>query len=275
MTQTKKKLGKVSVDTFGPKANFFFSLLMTLVGLTGVFPFIFVIILSLTDENSIVRNGYRLIPDAWSTAGYEYLFTQSSTIVNAFMVTVFVTVVGTLINVTVTSTYASALSRPYFIFRRFFLFIILVTMLVGAGMVPSYIVMTSLLKLRNSIWALILPMALSPFNVIIMRTFFRKSIPESIIESAIGFWNDWFSALLYLDDQNLFPLQYVLMQIQANIDYIVKNAAQGASAVSGVSIPREATRMAMVVISTLPIALSYPFFQKYFISGLTIGGVKE
>ena len=306
MTQTKKKLGKVSVDTFGPKANFFFSLLMTLVGLTGVFPFIFVIILSLTDENSIVRNGYRLIPDAWSTAGYEYLFTQSSTIVNAFMVTVFVTVVGTLINVTVTSTYAYALSRPYFIFRRFFLFIILVTMLVGAGMVPSYIVMTSLLKLRNSIWALILPMALSPFNVIIMRTFFRKSIPESIIESAridgagefrifrqivlplaipgiatislfaaIGFWNDWFSALLYLDDQNLFPLQYVLMQIQANIDYIVKNAAQGASAVSGVSIPREATRMPMVVISTLPIALSYPFFQKYFISGLTIGGVKE
>ena len=144
MTQTKKKLGKVSVDTFGPKANFFFSLLMILVGLTGVFPFIFVIILSLTDENSIVRNGYRLIPDAWSTAGYEYLFTQSSTIVNAFMVTVFVTVVGTLINVTVTSTYAYALSRPYFIFRRFFLFIILVTMLVGAGMVPSYIVMTSL-----------------------------------------------------------------------------------------------------------------------------------
>ena len=261
MTQTKKKLGKVSVDTFGPKANFFFSILMTLVGLTGIFPFIFVIILSLTDESSIVRNGYRLIPDAWSTAGYEYLFTQSSTILNAFMVTVFVTVVGTLINVTVTSTYAYALSRPYFIFRRF---------------------------------------------VIIMRTFFRKSIPESIIESAridgagefrifrqivlplaipgiatislfaaIGFWNDWFSALLYLDDQNLFPLQYVLMQIQANIDYIVKNAAQGASAVSGVSIPREATRMAMVVISTLPIALSYPFFQKYFISGLTIGGVKE
>ena len=306
MTQTKKKLGKVSVDTFGPKANFFFSILMTLVGLTGIFPFIFVIILSLTDESSIVRNGYRLIPDAWSTAGYEYLFTQSSTILNAFMVTVFVTVVGTLINVTVTSTYAYALSRPYFIFRRFFLFIILVTMLVGAGMVPSYIVMTSLLKLRNSIWALILPMALSPFNVIIMRTFFRKSIPESIIESAridgagefrifrqivlplaipgiatislfaaIGFWNDWFSALLYLDDQNLFPLQYVLMQIQANIDYIVKNAAQGASAVSGVSIPRGATRMAMVVISTLPIALSYPFFQKYFISGLTIGGVKE
>ena len=306
MTQTKKKLGKVSVDTFGPKANFFFSILMTLVGLTGIFPFIFVIILSLTDESSIVRNGYRLIPDAWSTAGYEYLFTQSSTILNAFMVTVFVTVVGTLINVTVTSTYAYALSRPYFIFRRFFLFIILVTMLVGAGMVPSYIVMTSLLKLRNSIWALILPMALSPFNVIIMLTLFRRSIPESIIESAridgagefrifrqivlplaipgiatislfaaIGFWNDWFSALLYLDDQNLFPLQYVLMQIQANIDYIVKNAAQGASAVSGVSIPREATRMAMVVISTLPIALSYPFFQKYFISGLTIGGVKE
>ena len=305
MTQTKKKLGKVSVDTFGPKANFFFSLLMTLVGLTGVFPFIFVIILSLTDENSIVRNGYRLIPDAWSTAGYEYLFTQSSTIVNAFMVTVFVTVVGTLINVTVTSTYAYALSRPYFIFRRFFLFIILVTMLVGAGMVTSYIVMTSLLKLRNSIWALILPMALSPFNVIIMRTFFRKSIPESIIESAridgagefrifrqivlplaipgiatislfaaIGFWNDWFSALLYLDDQNLFPLQYVLMQIQANIDYIVKNAAQGASAVSGVSIPRETTRIAMVAISTLPIALSYPFFQKYFVKGLTVGSVK-
>lgn len=139
-----------------------------------------------------------------------------------------------------------------------------------------------------------------------MRTFFQKSVPDAIIESAridgasefqvfrkivlplavpgiatislfaaIGYWNDWFNALLYITDKNLMPLQYVLMNIQNNIDFLSENASLGASVASGINIPRESTRMAMVVLSVIPIALSYPFFQKYFVSGLTIGGVKE
>ncbi|MDO4431701.1 MAG: carbohydrate ABC transporter permease [Aerococcaceae bacterium] len=301
----QQTLGRVSVDSFGPKADRFFSILMSIVGFLGIFPLIFVIIISLTEEKSLAINGYRLIPEAWSLASYEYIFKSSSQLTQALMVTTFITVVGTIINVTFTSTYAYALSRVDFAFRKFFLVIMLVTMLVGAGLVPNYIVMTNLLNLKNSIWALILPMAVSPFNVIIMRTFFKKSVPDSIIESAridganeftifgkivlplavpgiatislfaaIGFWNDWFNALLYIDDQSLYPLQYLLMSIQSNIDFITKNASLGTIA-NAVEIPREAVRMAMVVVSTLPIAISYPFFQKYFIGGLTIGGVKE
>lgn len=302
----KKKVNQVQVDKFGRVPNILFSALMLFVGFLGVFPFLFIIILSLTDEQSIIENGYRLIPSAWSFDGYAYLFTLGSDILRAFFVTVLVTVVGTLINVTMTSTYAYALSRKYFVYRKFFLIIILIPMLIGAGLVPTYIIVTSLLGLKNSIWALILPMALSPFNVIIMRTFFQKSVPDAIIESAridgasefqvfrkivlplavpgiatislfaaIGYWNDWFNALLYITDKNLMPLQYVLMNIQNNIDFLSENASLGASVASGINIPRESTRMAMVVLSVIPIALSYPFFQKYFVSGLTIGGVKE
>src|SRR5699024_5031022 len=298
----KKKVNRVQVDKFGRVPNILFSALMLFVGFLGVFPFLFIIILSLTDEQSIIENGYRLIPSAWSFDGYAYLFTLGSDILRAFFVTVLVTVVGTLINVTVTSTYAYALSRKYFVYRKFFLIIILIPMLIGAGLVPTYIIVTSLLGLKNSIWALILPMALSPFNVIIMRTFFQKSVPDAIIESAridgasefqvfrkivlplavpgiatislfaaIGYWNDWFNALLYITDKNLMPLQYVLMNIQNNIDFLSENASLGASVASGINIPRESTRMAMVVLSVIPIALSYPFFQKYFVSGLTIG----
>lgn len=301
----KKKIERVQVDRFGKKTNFIFSILMSIVGFLGVFPFIFIIIVSLTSENSIIQNGYKLFPSEWSIEGYRYLSTMSGQILNALMVSVLVTVLGTIINVTFTSTYAYALSRPNLPFKKFFLVLIIIPMLIGAGLVPGYIVVTNLLNLKNTIWALILPAAFSPFNIIIMRTFFKKSVPNSIIESAridgaselrvflqivlplsvpglatiglfaaIGYWNDWFNALLYITKTNLYPLQYVLMNIQSNIDYMLDNAGLGIN-ISQLNIPKEATRMALVVIATLPIAVSYPFFQKYFISGLTIGGVKE
>lgn len=302
----KQKVNRVQVDKFGKVSNTIFSILMMFVGFLGVFPFIFIIILSLTNEQSIIENGYRLLPSSWSIDGYKYLFTLGSDIFRSFLMTVMVTVIGTLINVSVTSTYAYALSRKYFAYRKIFLILILIPMLIGAGLVPSYIIVANLLKLKDTIWALILPMALSPFNIIIMRSFFQKSVPDAIVESAridgaseflifrkivlplaipgiatislfaaIGYWNDWFNALLYITNKNLMPLQYVLMNIQNNIDFLSENAQLGATITAGINIPRESTRMAMVVVSTLPIALSYPFFQKYFVSGLTIGGVKE
>lgn len=301
----KKKIERVQVDRFSKRTNFILSILMSIVGFLGVFPFIFIIIVSLTSESSIIQNGYKLFPSEWSIEGYRYLSTMSGQILNALMVSVLVTVLGTIINVTFTSTYAYALSRPNLPFKKFFLVLIIIPMLIGAGLVPGYIVVTNLLNLKNTIWALILPAAFSPFNIIIMRTFFKKSVPNSIIESAridgaselrvflqivlplsvpglatiglfaaIGYWNDWFNALLYITKTNLYPLQYVLMNIQSNIDYMLDNAGLGIN-ISQLNIPKEATRMALVVIATLPIAVSYPFFQKYFISGLTIGGVKE
>lgn len=304
--EKKIKINSVRVKGFSKKADFFFNLLMMFFSILAVFPLIFIIIISFTDETSITMNGYQLIPQAWSLQGYEYLEQMKGELLQSLFITVFVTVVGTIMNTTITSLYAYAISRQNFAYKRFFTLFALFSMLFSAGMVPTYIVMTTMLDLGNTVWALILPMALSPFNIIVMRTFFRKSVPESIIESAridgaselkiflrivvplavpgiatislfaaIGYWNDWFNALLYIQSDNLMPLQYVLMQIQNNIDFMAKNVGTTAMTFGQTSIPREATRMAMVVISTLPIAISYPFFQRFFIQGLTIGGVKE
>ncbi len=301
----KKKIGKVDIRSFGPKTDLVLSVVLGLFALSCIFPFIFVIIVSFTSETSITMHGYSLFPKEWSLEGYRYLYDFRHQLLSSLGVTVFVTVVGTFINTTFTSTYAYAISRDNFAYRKFFTKFALVTMLFSAGMVPNYIVVTRLLGLKDTIWALILPMALSPFNIIVMRTFFKKNVPNAIIESAridgatefriflqivlplavpgiatislfaaLGFWNDWFNALLYINSDNLMPLQYLLMKIQANLDYINQNS--GISGITGqMNIPREATRMALVVISTVPIAISYPFFQRYFVSGLTVGGVKE
>ncbi|MBP1041458.1 carbohydrate ABC transporter permease [Vagococcus sp. BWB3-3] len=302
----KKQIDSVNIKGFSKPVNILFTALMAIVAIGCVFPFLFVIIISFTSEQSIVQNGYQLIPSGWSLDGYRYLFEMKEQILQALFITVFVTVFGTIVNVIFTSTYAYAISRQNFPYRRFFTMLALASMLFSAGMVPNYIVMTNLLGLKDTIWALILPMALSPFNIIVMRTFYRRSVPDAIIEAAridgagelrtflqivlplsvpgiatislfaaLAYWNDWFNALLYIQSDNLVPLQYLLMKIQANIDFMMQNTALGAQVTGGIGIPKEATRMAMVVISTLPIAATYPFFQKYFVGGLTIGGVKE
>ncbi|MGI8350049.1 carbohydrate ABC transporter permease [Niallia circulans] len=303
----KKKIEHVRVRTFNRKTNIFFNIMVGLFAFSCIFPFLFVIIISFTSETALITNGYALWPSEWSIQGYTYLADLKTQIIQSLFITVFVTVVGTFINVAFTSTYAYAISRPNFRYKRFFTIFALITMLFSPGMVPSYIVMTNMLQLKDTVWALILPMALSPFNIIVMRTFFRRQVPESIIESsridgasemrtftqivlplavpgiatislfaALGYWNDWFNALLYIQSDNLIPLQYLLMKIQSNIDFMTQNAGLSGNLSGGLAaIPKEATRMAMVVISTLPIACSYPFFQRYFVSGLTIGGVKE
>ncbi|NLW15186.1 MAG: carbohydrate ABC transporter permease [Erysipelothrix sp.] len=304
--QEKKKITNVSVRSFGKKGDIIASILVGILAISSIFPFIFVIIISFTSETSLVVHGYSLIPKEWSLQGYKYLYDYREVILRSLGVSVFVTVAGTFINTSFTSLYAYAISRPNFKFRKLFTVLLLITMLFSAGMVPNYIVVTQLLGLKDSIWALILPMARSPFNIIIMRTFYRKTVPEAIIESAridgaselriflqivlplavpgiatislftaLGFWNDWFNALLYINKADLYPLQYLLMQIQSNLEYISKNIGQISGLEAAQNLPKEATRMAMVVLSVLPIAVTYPFFQKYFVSGLTIGGVKE
>lgn len=306
--EKKKKIESVSIHSFGKKADIFFSILLGLFALSCLLPFLFVIIISFTDEGSLAANGYTFWPEQWSLAGYQYLYQLKDQIFQSLFITVFVTVVGTSLNVFFTVLYAYAISRNSFKYRRFFTLFALFNLLFSAGVVPTYIVMTSFLQLKDTVAALILPMLLSPFNIMVMRSFFKKTISESIIDSAridgasefriffqiclpltlpgiatiglftaLAFWNDWYNGLLYIQSANLVPLQYLLMKIQANLEYLADNAtaaAQLSSAVAG-SLPKEATRMAIVVLSTLPIACFYPFFQRYFVKGLTIGGVKE
>ncbi|MFD1173429.1 carbohydrate ABC transporter permease [Oceanobacillus picturae] len=281
-----------------------------LLGVTAflcIFPFLYVIIISLSSEESLIRYGYKLIPQEWSLDAYSYLWNMRGQLFQSFGISLLVTILGTVISVLMITMYAYAISRPQFRYRGFFTFFAFFTMLFNAGLVPLYIVMNQFLDLRNTIWALILPLAMNAFYIIIMRTFFVRSIPEAILESAridgasewriffkisvplavpgiatialfstLGYWNDWFHALLFIDDPNLVPLQALLMRIENNLEFIRQNTELGGAAQEiYATVPQDAAKMAMVVLATLPIALTYPFFQKYFISGLTIGGVKE
>ena len=302
-TFTKKKK-KAYNEGFTGITNIIANIILAVSAIACVFPFIFVIIISLTSEQSLLEHGYSIFPKEWSLDAYKYLLQSGGALAQSYMVTIVVTILGTIINVSMVSSYAYAISRKGFKYRRQFTFLVFFTMLFGGGMVPSYIVMTQVLGLKNTIWALILPLAFNSFNIIVMRTFFQKSVPDSIIESAridgasefriftkiviplaipgiatialfstLAYWNDWFNAMLYIDYQNLVPLQQMLMTIEKNMEFIRHNAMLSGEVMS--ALPQESVRMAMVVVSTLPIACTYPFFQKYFISGLTIGGVKE
>ncbi|MCI9061227.1 MULTISPECIES: carbohydrate ABC transporter permease [Romboutsia] len=299
-----KKRKKAYNEGFTGITNIIANIILAISAIACVFPFIFVIIISLTSEQSLLEHGYSIFPKEWSLDAYKYLLQSGGALAQSYMVTILVTILGTIINVSMVSTYAYAISRKGFKYRRQFTFLVFFTMLFGGGMVPSYIVMTQVLGLKNTIWALILPLAFNSFNIIVMRTFFQKSVPDSIIESAridgasefrifikiviplaipgiatialfstLAYWNDWFNAMLYIDYQNLVPLQHMLMKIEKNMEFIRQNAMLSGEVMS--VLPQESVRMAMVVASTLPIACTYPFFQKYFISGLTIGGVKE
>ncbi|WZL81598.1 carbohydrate ABC transporter permease [Vallitaleaceae bacterium 9-2] len=269
-------------------------------------PFLLVIVASFTDESTLIQNGYTLFPEKYSLNAYIYIFKVGKQILRSFGVTIFITVIGTTLSLIVTSFYSYALTRPKFIFRKFFNYAAFFTMLFTGGLVPTYLVVTRVLGLGNTIWALILPLLMNAFYIIVMRTFFKTTIPESIIEAAhidgagefrtflkivvpislpsiatialfttLAYWNDWFQALLYIDSAEYMPIQYLMMKIESQMQFLIQNAdAIGSSAISIADLPAETLRMAIVVISTVPIACAYPFFQKYFVKGLTVGSVK-
>lgn len=288
--------------------NVVFNIILTLLSLLSVIPFIFVVIISFTDENTLAMNGYRFIPEKLSLYAYQYILNAGENIIRSYGVTILVTVAGTLLGLLLTGTYAYALSRKNFAFKRFFTLVITVPMLFSGGMIANYLIMTKVLMLKNSVWALILPLCINSFNVIVLRTFFKTSIPDAVVESAkidgasewrlffqivipmalpglatiglfltLGYWNDWFNALMYMDDRNWMPLQYLLIQIENSIDWLASNKSMmGVDGIqAAANLPKETIKMAIVVISTLPIIFAYPFFQRYFVNGLTIGAVKE
>ncbi|WP_285860815.1 MULTISPECIES: carbohydrate ABC transporter permease [Paenibacillus] len=287
--------------------NITFNLIAGIFAILCVFPFLFVVIISLTDEGTLAKNGYRLIPEQWSLGAYRYVFEMGDTLLRSYGVTIFVTVVGTIISLLFMSFYAYAISRKSFRYRNFFSFFAFFTMLFNGGLVPTYIIVTQFMGLKDTIWALILPLAVNAFYIMILRTFYATSVPEAIIESGkidgagefrifiklvlplslpglatiglfstLGYWNDWFNALLYIDNPNLVPLQSMLMRIETSLQFILQNAQNSSLGLEAMrSIPQDTSRMAMVVLATLPIIFAYPFFQRYFIQGLTIGAVKE
>ena len=310
-----KKVKAVSSDTLtrlnriSPVSNFLFNALFTILALMCFLPIIFIAIISLTDNNVIRTQGYQL----WLTAenisadAYTYLWSQRQTILHALWVSIYVTVIGTVIGVALTTVMGYVLSRTEHKLNNFLTILIFIPMVFGGGMAASYVVTTQVLQLKDTMWVLILPLAVSSWNVTISRTFFRSTIPDSIIESAkidgasqmtiftrivlpiskpvlatiglflaFGYWNDWFQAQLYISSDELRSLQSMLNQIQNNVAYLTKNPTAMLTSSSELSknMPQESVRMAIAFVVAVPIACVYPFFQKYFISGLTVGAVK-
>ncbi len=288
--------------------NILFNIILAVLSFICVIPFIFVIIISITDEQSLTMNGYRFVPEKLSLYAYEYIVSAGENIIRSYGVTILVTISGTIIGLLLTGTYAYALSRKTYAFRKFFTTVITIPMLFSGGMIANYLIVTKVMMLKDTIWALILPLCLNSFNIIVLRTFFKTSIPDAVIESAkidgasewrvffqivipmalpglatiglfltLGYWNDWFNAMMYMDDKSMIPLQYLLIQIESSIDWLANNKAT--MGVDGIAVaqnmPKETIKMAIVVISTLPIIFAYPFFQRYFVNGLTVGAVKE
>lgn len=288
--------------------NVVFNIILTILSLISIIPFIFVMIISFTDEKTLAINGYRFIPEKLSLYAYQYIVNAGENIIRSYGVTILVTVTGTIIGLLLTGTYAYALSRKNYAFKKFFTTVITIPMLFSGGMIANYLIVTKVLMLKDSIWALILPLCLNSFNIIVLRTFFKTSIPDAVVESAkidgasewrlffqivipmalpglatiglfltLGYWNDWFNAMMYMDDKKLIPLQYLLIQIETSIDWLASNKSMmGVDGIqAAANLPKETIKMAIVVISTLPIIFAYPFFQRYFVNGLTVGAVKE
>ena len=296
-----------TINQIKPATNVLFNIIFLILGLSCIFPLLFVFSISITSEEALRMNGYQILPPELSGAAYQFLWNERAMIFRAVFMSVVVTVIGTIITVALTTTMGYVVSRKSFKLKGIYTWIIFIPMIFNGGMLSSYVVINNILGLRNTIWALILPLACSSFSVTICRTFFRTTVPDAIVESAkidgagqfriwaqivlpiskpvmatigmfaaFGYWNDWFQASLYLDNKNLQTLQSLLNNIQKNIEYIANNPAGGLSMQEyKLSMPTESVRMAIAIVIIVPIAMTYPFFQKYFISGLTIGSVKE
>ena len=310
-----KKNAAVSGDTLSrlnrinPATNFLFNLMFLILALACFLPIIFIFIISITDNNIIRSEGYQILVTAktFSGSAYEYLWGQRQTILNALWVSVYVTVLGTILGVMLTSLMGYVLSRTEHKLNNFLTILVFIPMVFGGGMSASYVINSQLLHLSDTMWILILPLAVSSFNVTIARTFFRTTIPDGIIESAkidgasqwtvffriilpiskpvlatiglflaFGYWNDWFQAKLYIRNDKLYSLQAMLDRMQQNLDYLTKNPTAMLATASDLkkNMPQESVRMAIAFVVAVPIACVYPFFQKYFISGLTVGAVK-
>ncbi|HEX3017015.1 MAG TPA: carbohydrate ABC transporter permease [Caproicibacter sp.] len=287
--------------------NIVFNIVFIILSIICIVPLIFVISISFSSENSVVTYGYSLWPREWSLSAYQYVVAQSTQLLDAYGISIFTTVVGTLLGIFLNSSMGYVLSRRNYKFNKFFTYMILITMLFNGGMISFYLVVSRFLNLNDNVLALILPGSVSAFNIIVMRTFIRQSVPDSCIESAsidgasqlkiffrivmpmslpamatiglfmtIFYWNSWFNAMLFINDPALMPLQEFMMNILQNIQFLAQNmSAMGSNSMDALSnLPQQTAQMAIVVLSTLPIVCSYPFFQRYFISGLTIGAVK-
>lgn len=270
-------------------------------------PVLLVFVSAFTDEMFINQHGFSFFPAVWSMNGMNSVLRYGSQLLRSYGVTIFITIVGTFLGLLVMSMYAYSISRPGFRLSKFLSVFLLIPMLFNGGQLAGYIVFTSWYGLKDSLLLLILPLCVTTMNVIILRTYIVGSIPLELMEAAtidgagdyrtffqitlplmkpslaaVGFmmatayWNDWQNALLYIVSNNKKPLQLLLINIQKSIEFLLNNnnVPASARAAMGGNIPQYSSTMATVIVVIGPIMVIYPFFQKYFVKGLTVGSVK-
>lgn len=278
-----------------------------LVALLCLVPFIMVISGSFSSERAIVDNGFSLLPQDFSMEAYKTVFKDPMVVVRAYMTTICLTVVGTALGLFLQTMTAYVLTRKEFLWRSKFSFFFYFTTLFSGGLVPTYVLYTKTLNLTNNYLALLLPLLFSAFNLLVMKSYIA-SVPDSLVEAArldgcgemriliqivmplikpalatvglfiaLAYWNDWYSAMLYIKDEKMYPLQYFLYQQVNNIEAykkLIASHAVSGEIVNTMTLPTQTLKLALTVVVTGPIILAFPFVQKYFVQGITIGSVK-
>ncbi|MCL2035212.1 MAG: carbohydrate ABC transporter permease [Oscillospiraceae bacterium] len=300
-----QKKHSVSENRVSGLTNLLLNMFFIACAVLCIYPILLVVGISFTDNDALRQYGYKIIPSVFSTDGYAYAFSAAGSILRSYGITIFNTVAGTVIHVLVCALFAYPMARPEFKSRKFFMGFLLIPMLFNGGMVPWYVICTQVLGLRNTIWAMILPMVISPWNVIVLKTFINRNIPDSLIESArlegcsefrvfwnivlplskaglatiaffsaLAYWNDYWHSLMLITDESLYSLQYLLYNIMAKTQFLSSLAARTAGIQSVGVIPAETARMAMCVLSIGPIVIVYPYFQRFFVKGIMVGSIK-
>lgn len=283
----------------------FAHVLMILLVIFSLAPFVLLLMSSITEEQTLIRNGYSFFPKQFSLYAYRYLLSDSTSMLRAYGISLLITAVGTFSNVTLTSLFAYPLSRKELPGRNFFAFFLFFTMLFSGGLVPSYIMWTRMFHIQNTLWALLVPnLMLNAFNVIMMRTYLTGNIPDAVIESAriegagefrilllivlpmakpilatvallvgLAYWNDWTNGLYYINNDRLYSVQVLLTNIQRNMEALKQSMAHGGNTARA-TLPSTSVRMAITALGVLPVMVIYPFVQGFFVKGITVGAVK-
>lgn len=278
-----------------------------LVALICLVPFLMIISGSFSSEAAITQNGFSLLPQDFSLEAYKTVFREPMVVFKAYAVTIGLTLIGTALGLLLQTMTAYVLSRKDFEWRNGFSFFFYFTTLFSGGLVPTFVLYTQTLKLRDSYFALLLPLLFSVYNLLIMKSYI-SAIPESLVDAAkidgcgevrtlfqvvmpliqpalatvglfiaLAYWNDWYNAMLYIKTSDKYPLQYFLYQQVNNIETykkLISNNAVSSAVVSAMSLPTQTLKMALTIVVTGPIILAFPMVQKYFVQGITIGAVK-
>ena len=282
--------------------------IMILLSLSAFLPMLLLVIASLTSNDALIRNGYSFLAEEWSLEAYTYIFSSSNTVLRAYMMSFVVTGIGTVLAVTLTVALAYPLSKRDLPGRKVLTFLVVFTMLFNGGLVPTYMNYTNVFGIKNTIWALIVPnLMMNAFNVLMVKSYFVSTLPNEILEAAyidgaselrtftrialplakpiiatvalfsgIAYWNDWNNGYVYLTKRlDLYTIQNLLNRMIKNIQFLTQNTSVVAGQdMSMVTLPSISVRMAIAVVGVLPILLIYPFVQKNFVKGITLGGVK-